>query len=187
MKVLIAAIVFAFIGFAPVMVKAETATSTTTQTSTPTEPAKVTTVVEGGTIAATIIQYMQIAFGGAIATLTTALIYKAFGWMGIQINQQQRDQLQSIVVNGVNDAAAKAEVSLRGDHRLDIDVKNQVIADAVEYTQHHGADTIKALGLDPNSGQAVEAIRARIATALNDPLTPTPPAITPKSAGGEVS
>ncbi len=62
---------------------------------------------------------------------------------------------------------------------MDISVQNQVIQDAVAYTQTHAAETIKALGLDPESGQAVQAIRARIATAIVDPSTPTNPVITP--------
>jgi hypothetical protein len=36
----------------------------------------------------------------------------------------------------------------------------------------------------PDSGKATEAIRAKILTAINDPNTPTPPALTPKAAGG---
>jgi hypothetical protein len=63
-------------------------------------------------------------------------------------------------------------------------VKSQVISDAIAYTQEHGKDTIKALGLDASDPKAVEAIRARIQTAIIDPLTPTNPAlakvITPK-------
>jgi hypothetical protein len=143
-----------------------------------------TTVVRGGTVLASVIEWLETAFGVALATMATGALYKIMSYFGIQTTQAQRDQLQSIVVNGLNDAAAKAEVSLRGDARLDVNVKNQIVSDAIAYTQDHAKDTIKALGLDANDGQAVEAIRARIATALNDPRTPTPPALTPVSAGG---
>lgn len=164
--------------------KPNVTTSTVTDTQTPVAPVSVTTVVQGGTVAAQIIDWLKVAFGSAISLLATGLIYKALSWMGVQVTEQQKSALQAVIVNGVNDAAAKAEVSLRNNPNLDVNVKSDIVAQAVRYTQAHAADTIKALGLDPQSGQAVEAIKARIATALNDPNTPTPPVITPKSAGG---
>ena len=136
-------------------------------------------VVHGGQILADIVAWGEAAFGTALAAVATAGIYKFMQWMGIQVTDGQKAQLQAIVVNGLNDAAAKAQTSLRSDVALDINTKNKIINDAVVYAQVHASDTIKALGLDPDSGEAVEAIRARIATALNDPTTPTPPAITP--------
>jgi hypothetical protein len=144
-------------------------------------PVTSTTVVKGGNLAAQILEWFQVAFGGAIAAAVLVLISKIFSWFGIQTTDLQRTQLQQVVVNGLNAAAAKAEVSLRDNRALDINVKGQIMQDAVQYTQDHASETIKALGLDPKSGDAVEAIRARIETALNDPNTPTPPAITPPS------
>lgn len=146
--------------------------------STPSAPAPLTydatgTVVSGGSIASQIIEWVVASFGTAIAALLTALVYRLLGYAGIQVSQAQRDQLQAIVVNGINTAATKAEAGLQANQAMSIDVKNRVIAEAVSYVQTHGADTIKALGLDPQSGQAVEAIRARIATALADPRAPT--------------
>ncbi len=152
-------------------------TSTQTTTQTPTEPAQVTTVVKGGSYAADTIEWLKAVFGTALAAAALALMYRVFGYFGIQVTDSQRGQLQTIVVNGINDAAAKAATSLRNNPNLDIGVKNKIIQDAVAYTQAHGAETIKALGLDPKSGDAVEAIRARIQTAIIDPLTPTNPAL----------
>ena len=144
-----------------------------------TAPAEAGTVVHGGAFLADLTAWAEAAFGTAIAALVTALVYRAMSWMGLQVSDAQRDQLQAIVVNGINDAASKAQAQLRGNAALDIKVRDQIIADAVAYVQVHGADTIKALGLDPNGGQAVNAIRARIATAIADPKAPTDPAITP--------
>ena len=135
--------------------------------------------VSGGGIAAAVIEWLQVAFGSVIGLAITALSIKGLRLLGINVTDANKAQLQAIIVNGLNDAAAKAAVSLRNNQRLDINVKSQVVAGAVAYAQKHGADTIKALGLDPRSGEAVEAIRARIETALNDPATPTPPVITP--------
>jgi Spy/CpxP family protein refolding chaperone len=142
--------------------------------------------VHGGQILADVVAWGEAAFGTAIATVATAAIYRAMKWMGIQVTDGQKAQLQAVVVNGLNDAAARAQVSLKSNAALDVNVQQQVIREAVRYTQSHAADTITALGLDPNSGSAVEAIRARIATAIADPNTPTDPAITPVAAGGIV-
>lgn len=68
--------------------------------------------------------------------------------------------------------AQEAADKLRG--KATIDVKNEVALRALEYAQTHGAETIKALGLAPNGGQAIEAIKARIEAAIADPATPTP-------------
>lgn len=137
------------------------------------------TVVHGGDLAATLIQWALVAFGVPIASIVVAIVYKILGWFNIQVTDAQKSQLQAIVVNGVNTAAEKAKTSLRDSAALDVNVKSQVIADAVAYVQAHGADTIRALGMDPQSGQAVEAIHARIATAIADPKTPTDPSVTP--------
>lgn len=161
---------------APAKVTTETPAGTTTVTT-----------VKGGTIAASIIEWMQVAFGGVIGAGVLAGIVKGLQWMGIQVTTQMKGQLQAIIINGINDAAAKAQVALKSSDKLDIQVKNQIIADAVDYTQRHAPDTIKALGLDPKSGEAVEAIRARIETALNDPTTPTPAEITPLTGQPQVN
>lgn len=138
------------------------------------------TAVHFGPILSDLVQWIATAFGAALAGAAVAAIYKLFQYLGIQITLAQRDQLQAIIINGLNDAAMKTETALKKDPKLVVDVKSKVIADAISYTQVHAADTIKALGLDPVSGEAVEAIRARIATAITDPATPTPPALAGK-------
>lgn len=141
-------------------------------------------VVKGGDVAEQLIEWLQVAFGGTIGAAALWVIMRGLQFLGIKITDAQKSQLQAIIINGINDAAAKAEVAVKNNPGLDIDIKNQVVADAVNYTQSHGKEIIKALGIDPESGEAVEAIKARIATAINDPMTPTPPAITPAVAGG---
>src|ERR1700761_6091614 len=127
------------------------------------------TTVHGGSLLASVVEWGATAFGTAIAALVTAVTYRGLSLLGVQVTDAQKSQLQAVVVNGINSAAAKAETQLRGDGSLDVNVKSQIVSDAVKYTQDHAADLIKSLGLDPNSGQAVEAIRARVATALADP------------------
>ena len=132
------------------------------------------TVVHLGPILTYAVKWVIAAFGTVASAAVVALTYKVFGYLGIQTTQVQRDQLQGIIVNGLNDAAAKAEATIAANPRLDIDVKQLVIADAITYAQKHGKDTIKALGLDPLSGEAIAVIKARIATAVTDINAPTP-------------
>jgi hypothetical protein len=154
------------------------ANTTSVQTS---APVTSTTVVKGGNLAAEILQWVQVAFGTTIGAAILWAFVRGLAYMGIKITSEQKDQLQAIIINGLNAAAAKAQTDLRSNQRLDMSVKSKIVADAVAYTQAHGEETIKALGLEPNSGEAIEAIRARIETALNDPNAPTPPAITPST------
>lgn len=132
------------------------------------------TIVHFGPILNETIGWVATAFGTAFAGAVIAVIYRLFAFIGIQTTLGQREQLQSIIVNGLNDAAAKAQIAVARDPRLDIDVKSKIIADAIDYTQKHGADTMTALGLNAKDGNGIEIIKARIATAINDANTPTP-------------
>lgn len=134
-------------------------------------------IVHFGPILKEFIKWTAAAFGTALAATATAVLYRVFSYFGVQTTESQRNQLQGIIVNGLNDAATKAEAAIVANPKLDVDVKQKIIADAIDYAQRHGADTIKALGLDPNSGEAVAVIKARIATAVADPNTPTPAAL----------
>jgi len=158
--------------------------TTTVQTS---APITSTTVVKGGDLAAAVISWMQIAFGGTIGTVALWIFVRGLNWLGIKVTAENKAQLQGIIINGINAAAAKAETQVRGNPNLDINIKSQIIADAVGYAQDHGSEVIKALGLDPKSGEAVEAINARIQTALNDPTVPTPAVITPPTGQPQVN
>lgn len=159
-------------------------TNTQTTTSTPTAPASVTTTVKGGTLAADVLQWIQVALAPILGAAIIGLIVKGMSLIGIQTTAQQSEQLARIAVNGINDAMSKAQAGLRGSTAMDISLKGKLMADAVAYTQEHAKETLNAMGLDPKSGKATEAIRAKIETALNDPAKATPAEITPKAAGG---
>lgn len=134
---------------------------------------EIKTTIHGGSLASSIIEWFTVAFGGLLSVMGAAIAYKILEFFGVKVTDQQKQQLQAIIVNGINASSARFQDILKNNAKLDIEVRNQIIADAVEYAQKHGGATIKALGLDPNSGEAVEAIRARIETALADPATPT--------------
>lgn len=126
-----------------------------------------------GDIAASIIQWTIAAFGPSISAVVLWLVVRMLKTAGLKNTDLLKDQLQRIVVNGINAGAAKAQQDLRG--RAVIDIKSTTAQYALWYAQTHGADIIKALGLDPGDGEAVDAIKARIETALADPKSPTNP------------
>jgi len=147
---------------------------------TTTAPVSSDTTISIGTIASEILTWFAVAFVptlGGILALWWARLMKL---SGIQVTDAMKSQLQGIIVNGLNSAAASNAERLRG--KDSITVKNAIVADAIKYAQTHGAETIKALGLDPQSGEAVQAIKARIETAITDPATPTPAVITPAAS-----
>lgn len=150
--------------------QATTSPTTTVQTN---APVTATTTVSGGDLAAQIIEWLQVAFGTIIAGLFSLLVVRIRAYFGLLTTDAQKAALQAIAVNGVNQAALKAETALKDNPNLKIDVKNAVVQDAITYTQSHGAEIIKALGLDPSSGDAVDAVKARVATAMNSSETPT--------------
>lgn len=137
-------------------------------------------VIDTGTIAGDALTWVITTFGGTIGLALTGLLYRFLQKAGVDLTEAQRDKLQGIVVNGLNLGAAKASAELQGKGQIEI--KNAAVAAAVTYAQTHGADTLKALGMDPTSQAAVEAIKARIETAIADDNTPTHPALSVPSA-----
>jgi hypothetical protein len=156
----------------PAPLLAPPATQNTVQT---TGPVTSDTTISVGTLAGQVLTWLVAAFGVPIGGLLTAWLYRLFNLAGIQAADGLRTKLQEIIVNGLNAGAKTVSEDAQG--RGQIEIKNAVVAQAVTYAQAHGADTLKQLGLDPQSGAAVEAIKARIETAINDPAQPTPPVL----------
>jgi|SRR6266702_4947660 len=153
--------------------------SPSTQITT-TGPVSSDTTISVGTIAGQVLTWVAAAFSIPVGTVLVAWLLRLMKLAGVQVTGAMKDQLQATIVNGLNAAAASNAERLRG--RNQIEIKNAIVADAVRYAQLHGAETIKALGLDPQSGEAVQAIKARIETAITDPATPTPAMITPPTS-----
>lgn len=147
-----------------------TAPGTTITTS---APVTSSTKIDVGTYAGQALMWVASVFGSTIGAALTALILRLLKNAGIQGSEMLRSKLQDIIVNGLN--AGAREASARLQDRGQIDVKNVAVANAVTYVQQHGADTLKQLGIDPTGPEAIEAIKARIETAINDPTVPTPP------------
>lgn len=153
---------------------------TTQNTVTTTGPVSSNTTISVGTLGGQVLTWLAAAFGSVLASVFTAWGIRLFKLAGVQISDAARARLQEIILNGLN-AGAK-QVSQDLDGKAPVQVKNAVVAQAIAYTQAHGAESIKALGLDPQSGEAVEAIKARIETAIADPTVPTPSVLDAPSA-----
>jgi hypothetical protein len=152
----------------------------TQNTITTTAPVTSSTTIDVGTYAGQALMWVASTFGVVIGGALTKLILqwaKNAGFVGSEILRQK---LQDMIVNGMNAGAREAADSLKD--KAQIEVKNAVVASTVQYVQAHGADTLKQLGIDPTSPIAVEAIKARIETAINDPAAPTPAVLDPVAA-----
>lgn len=129
------------------------------------------TTVSVGTILSGLVATLVATFGSAVAIAGTNLLLKMGKIAGLQVTDALKAQLQGVIVNGLNAAAKDIQTGLAG--KITVDVKSRVVAETVTYAQTHGGDILKKLGVDPMSGAAVEAIKARIETAIADPLAPT--------------
>lgn len=148
-----------------------------TNVVTTTAPVTSETTISVGTLAGQVLAWIAAVFAVPIGALLSAWLWRLFQLVGVQVADQARARLQEMIVNGLNVGAKKAESDLRG--RGQIEIKNAAVAETVRYVQAHGADTLRELGVDPASSKAVEAIKARIETAIADPVTPTPALLTP--------
>lgn len=132
-----------------------------------------------GTALASLVNWIWVAFGGVVTGFAVKGVLAVMKWLGVQSTQQMNDRLVEAVSNGLNDAASKVQADLNG--KFSIEVKNKVIADAIEYAKAHQADTIKALGLDPNSGEVTAALKAKAESIIVDPSIATNPALVPNA------
>lgn len=107
------------------------------------------------------------ALGVGVELLATAIAAPVAGilvlWLqaiarkiGVQITDADRDRLDGIVQNGVLWAAARAGVALDG--KLSLDLRNQIVAEAAEYTLTYGKDTLRRLKAPVSDPAALQDI-----------------------------
>jgi hypothetical protein len=119
-----------------------------------------------GTWIADLLGALVAMFGSVIATFLTRWVMAVAKKAGVEATQAMSDRLDSIIENGLHVGALQASRDLTG--KLDVKIKDEVIARAVTYAQDHGADTIKGIsGLDVNDPKTVQALQARAAKALS--------------------
>lgn len=149
----------------------------TQNTITTTGPVTSDTKISVGTLAGEVLTWIVDVFGVPIGGLLTAILWRLLQKIGVSLTDDMRARLQEIIINGINHGARKATDELHG--RGQVEIKNAAVEHAVDYVQLHGIDEMKALGIDPNSNMAVDAIKARIETAITDVNTPTPKVLDP--------
>lgn len=156
----------------PQQVTAPGPPAATQNTITTSGPVSSSTTISTGSLAAQVLDWAVAAFGGTLTWFGVQLLRKLVAKAGVELTAGMSAQLNETLLNGLNAAAERAETAMAG--KGVVDVKTQVIADAISYAQAHRAETIQKLGLDPTSGKAVLALKARIATLINDPTVATP-------------
>lgn len=137
---------------------------------TTTAPVTSDTTISIGTLAGQVLTWILAVFSVPIGGFVVQIVAKYAAKIGVDLDDTRRERLQEIVVNGLHAAAANIPKSIDG--KLPFDVKSKLMADTIRYTQAHGADTLKKLGLKPDSANAQEAITARAEVALADPAVP---------------
>lgn len=137
-----------------------------------TAPINSSTTVSLGTYAGEVLTWLAAAFSVPIGALVTAWLLRIFKSAGLVMTQQMTAELNNVLVNGLNDAAANG--AKLATNKLMVEVKDPVVASAIQYTINRVPDTLKGLGLDPNDGETVKVLRAKIATLAADPAVPTP-------------
>jgi hypothetical protein len=148
--------------------------STTIQT---TAPVTSDTKISIGTYAGEVLTWLAAAFSLPIGALLTAWLLRMFKSAGLVMTQQMSDELNKVLVNGLNDAAQNGAKLTQG--KLGVTVRDPIVASAIQYTIDKMPETLQGLGLDPKDGKTVEVLRARIATLAADPTVPTPPIAPP--------
>lgn len=117
-----------------------------------------------GDYANAVLQWMQPILAPIIAGFIVDVLIKIRTMLGQSTTEAQRAKLFEMAQNGTNLAIHQAGANMAG--KMPVQIRSAVMAQAVDYVQAHGSDTIKALGLDPTDPKAVQAIQGRVATIL---------------------
>lgn len=147
-------------------------TAGVTNTVQTTGPVTADTKISVGTLAGEVLTWLAAAFSVPVGGLLTGWLLRLFKSAGLDATKQMSDQLNAVLVNGLNDAARNGALLSSG--KLNVTVKDPIVASAIQYALDRQPDTLKALGLDPTDGATVNVLRAKIATLAADPTIPTP-------------
>jgi hypothetical protein len=143
---------------------------TTIQT---TAPVTSDTKISVGTYAGEVLTWLAAAFSVPLGVLATGWLMRLFKSAGLVMTQQMQTELNKVLVNGLNDAATNG--AKLANNKMILEVKDPIVASAIQYTIDRMPETLKGLGLDPADGDTVKVLRAKIATLAADPTVPTPP------------
>ena len=139
-------------------------------------------LVDVGTLGSEVLKWVLSATIPVIGVAVTGWISRAFQQAGVNMSDAARARLQEMVVNGLNAGAAVAVQHV--SETSPVAIKNAAAGHALQYVLAHGADTLKALGLNPDDEKTKQAIQARIETAIIDPSQPTAAILGSKPTNG---
>ena len=129
-------------------------------------PAEPATSVSLGSWIADLLGSLVAVFGSVIATFLTKWVMAVAKTAGVNATQAMSDRLNDIIARGLHDGALRLGQDITG--KLNVQVKSQIVAQAVAYAQAHGADTVKNLvGVDIHDPMVIQALQARAATVLS--------------------
>lgn len=115
-----------------------------------------------GTIRPYIADLIGLAVVAAIGYIST-IVKSRFG---IEIEAKHREALHSAATTGINMALGQLDGRM---DKLSIDVKNKIIADALNYAIKSAPDAIAFFGLDAKRDQLVDMLKAKLTVALPGP------------------
>ena len=145
-----------------------------------TGPVTSSTQIDVGSIASSAFAWAATAALGVVVPFIVKLLLAVAARFGQATTDALRARFTEFVTNGANLLVAAGAERLRG--LSPIEVKGAILADLVRYVQAHGAETVKKLGVDPQSPKLVEAVQAQLETAITNPAVPTATALSPRPA-----
>jgi hypothetical protein len=127
--------------------------------------AQESTQVAVGGLYATIRPYLADLIGLAAVAVIGVLAKLIKDKFGIDIEARHREALHSAAVSGINVALSKLDDKAGS---ITIDVKNKLIADALNYAIKAAPDAIKHFGLDAQRDKLKAIIESKLQIALPD-------------------
>jgi len=150
-----------------------------------TGPVTSSTQIDVGSIASSAFAWAATVALGVVVPFIVKLLLAIAARFGQATTDALRARFTEFVTNGANLLVAAGAERLKG--LTPIEVKGAILPDLVRYVQAHGAETVKKLGVDPESPKLVEAVEAQLETAIANPAVPTAPALAPHPSHPEVT
>ncbi len=124
------------------------------------------TNVQIGGIWGSLRPYIADLFGLLVAAAVAYVAKIIKDRFGIEIEAKHRDALHSAAVTGINMALGQLDGRM---DKLSIDVKNKVLADAMNYAIKAAPDAMKYFGIDEKSRMLADLLKAKLTVALPGP------------------
>jgi hypothetical protein len=112
-----------------------------------------------GTWIADLLGTLVAVFGSVIATFLTKWVMALAKKAGVEASQAMSDRLDAIIENGLHAGALETGKQLTG--KLNVEVKDKVIADAVTYAQTNASNLIAGMA-NPATKEELQARAAKV-------------------------